>query len=452
MGNQQVYTHDRRTNKQVLGIILAGGRGTRLRVLTEERCKPIIPIGKNRIIDFAVATMVNSKIIDRIIVLTQYMHQEISLHLDGFNLNSPGWGKYCNAVPAQQRPGNDSWYLGNADAVYQSSASIRRDPADIVAITAADHLYKLDLSALQRYHIEKCASFTVCGMVMPCSEAAGTFGVMELDVDGRIIGFEEKPVNPKSLPGREGMCFASMGIYMVNKDFLLNILEDDHSHSGSEHDFGKDIVPRLCRKKSAIYGYNYNDNFIPGEVRSVDGIETSVHYWRDVGKISAYWQAVMDLVGIDPLLNVYNAMWPVPTAWDMLPQAKVIFPDRVRYIHEFGGENGCSFLPDAIFGGGCIFDSPKNFCKAVFGRSTRTEFGVDLQQVIAFDNVHIGAYASLTHTIVEEGVSVPEKVRVGYDLAEDEANGVYIDEEHDINAPHPPIRVITKKTHWRGMK
>lgn len=450
MSNHPVY--DRRLNKPLLAIILAGGRGTRLRVLTEERCKPEVPVGKNRFIDFALANVVNSQIINNTMILTQYMQQGLIKHLGRFLLNAPLWGKSVDIVPAQQRLGDETWYLGSANAVYQNHESIRNDPADTVVILAADHLYKLDIRQFLSYHNEKKADFTVCGMVMPAHEAARNFGVMELDQDGRIIGFEEKPVHPKSLPGREGMCFASMGIYIVDKEFLLKILEEDHSHPGSEHDFGKDIVPRLCKMKAAIYGYDYNENFIPGEVRLVDGALTPVHYWRDVGKIDAYWQAVMDLVEIDPLLNVYNAMWPVPTAWDMLPQAKFIFPDRAHYLSEFAIENVCTFLPDAILGGGCIFDSPKKFHKVVFGRSVRTEYGAELEQSIVFDNVHIGARAQLTHTIVEEGVVVPEGVRVGFDLVLDEANGVYIDEDHNPDSAHVPIRVITKKTHWQQKK
>ena len=377
------------------------------------------------------------------------MQQGLINHLGRFQLNAPLWGKSVDIVPAQQRLGDETWYLGSANAVYQNHESIRRDPADTVVILAADHLYKLDIRQFLSYHNEKKAAFTVCGMVMPVSDAAFNFGVMELDQDGRILGFEEKPAHPKSLPGREGMCFASMGIYIVDKKFLLEILEDDHLHPGSEHDFGKDIVPRLCKKKAAIYGYDYNENFISGEVRLQDGTLTPVHYWRDVGKIAAYWQAVMDLVEIDPQLNIYNPEWPVPTAWDMLPPAKFIFPDRAKCQQEFATPSGCTFFPDTIMGGGCIFDSPKNFYKAVFGRSVHTAFGAEIVQSIVFDNVSIGEHAQLSHTIVEEGVEVPPGVCVGLDLAQDEANGVYIDEDHDPNASHPPIRVITRKTHWQ---
>lgn len=448
-GNQGNKSYDRRSSKPLLAIILAGGRGTRLRVLTEERCKPEVPVGKNRFIDFALANVVNSQIINHTMILTQYMQQGLINHLGRFQLNAPLWGKSIDIVPAQQRLGDETWYLGSANAVYQNHESIRRDPAETVVILAADHLYKLDIRQFLSFHNEKNADFTVCGMVMPAHEAAGNFGVMELSADGRIMGFEEKPANPKSLPGREGMCFASMGIYIVGKEFLLKILKEDHLHPGSEHDFGKDIVPRLCKKKAAIYGYDYNENFIPGEIRLVEGVETPVHYWRDVGKIGAYWQAVMDLVEINPLLNIYNTMWPVPTAWDMLPPAKFIFPDRKHYLSEFGVANECVFFPDAILGGGCIFDSPRDFYKVVFGRSVRTAYGVDLTHSIILDNVQIGARVVLAYTIVEEGVAIPEGVRVGFDLIEDEANGVYIDEDHDSNSSHPPIRVITKKTHWQ---
>jgi glucose-1-phosphate adenylyltransferase len=448
--NHQI--HGRWVNKPLLAIILAGGRGTRLRVLTEERCKPEVPVGKNRFIDFALANVVNSQIVNHTMILTQYMQQGLINHLGRFQLNAPMWGKFVDIVPAQQRLGDGEWYLGSANAVYQNHESIRCDQADTVVILAADHLYKLDIRQFLAYHHEKKAVFTVCGMVMPSSEASENFGVMELDADGRILGFEEKPAKPKSLPGREGMCFASMGIYIVDKEFLLQILEEDHSHPGSEHDFGKDIVPRLCKKKMAIYGYDYNENFIPGEVRSIDGVEVAVHYWRDVGKIAAYWQAVMDLVVVDPLLNIYNPLWPVPTAWDMLPPAKSIYPDRDGCRREFVTDGMGTYLPDSICGGGCIFDSPKDFYKVVFGRSVRTEYGAELMHSIVLDNTRIGARAVLTHTIVEEGVVVPKGVRVGFDLVEDEANGVYIDEDHNPNSPHPPIRVITRNTHWQQKK
>ena len=440
---------DRRTNKAPLAVILAGGRGTRLGVLTEKRCKPELPFGKNRFIDFALSNVVNSNIAHTM-VLTQYMQQGLITHLRKLNLNATLWGKTVEIVPAQQRLGNENWYLGNANAVYQNHEAIHANPADTVVILAADHIYKLDIRQLHTYHQDKCAQFTVCGMSMKSSEAAGNFGVMELDANNKIIGFEEKPKQPKTIPNREGISFCSMGIYMVSKQLLLDVLLEDSRDSESVHDFGKNIIPKLIARNADIYAYDYKDNVIPGETKMVNGEKVQQHYWRDVGRIDSYWQALMDLVAVDPVLNLYNQEWPVPTVWDMLPQAKFIFPNREGYQAEFKN-HPYPFLPDMITSGGCVFDSPRNLYKAIFGRSGSTGYGADISKSIIFDEVTIGRKVQLTYTIVEEGVRVPDGARVGYDEAEDIANGVIIDSEHESHADHPAIRIITKDTHFRSL-
>lgn len=440
---------DRRIQKALLAVILAGGRGTRLGVLTEKRCKPELPFGKNRFIDFALSNVVNSNVAHTMI-LTQYMQQGLTVHIRKLNLNAPLWGKTVEVVPAQQRLGDESWYVGNANAVYQNHEAIRDNPADTVVILAADHIYKLDIRQLHTYHQDKCAQFTVCGMSMKSEEAAGNFGVMELDANNKIIGFEEKPKTPKIIPGREGISFGSMGIYMVEKQLLLEVLSEDHDDPLSEHDFGKNIIPKLIEKQSAIFAYDYKDNMIPGEIKIVNGVDIQQHYWRDVGRIDSYWQSLMDLVAVSPILNLYNKEWPVPTMWDMLPQAKFIFPNRERYQAEFK-DHPYPFLPDMITSGGCVFDSPRNLYKAIFGRSGRTGYGADIAKSIIFDDVIIGDRVRLIHTIVEEGVRVPDGARVGYDEAEDIANGVIIDKDHDPNADNPAIRIITKDSHFRRL-
>jgi len=432
---------------------MAGGRGTRFGPLTEDRCKPEVPFGKNRLIDFALANAINSRVVDHIMVLTQYKQQGLLKHLNQFDLNNHIWGKFVDMVPASQQLG-DSWYTGTANAVYQNHKDIERDPADTVVVLSADHIYKLYIPQMLAYHYDKEAEFTVCGMVMPTAEAAGNFGVMEVDEDFHIIGFEEKPVKPKTIPSMEGMCFASMGIYIFNKKFLLRVLEEDHKHLGSKHDFGKDVIPRAIKQKARGYGYDHDTNVVPGEVKIVDGVERHVCYWRDVGKIGPYWEALMDLVAIDPQMNLYNDKWPIPTAWDMLPPAKFIFPDKEYYLSQFGGVLddlvGHNFLPDNIVAGGCIFDSPKRFHRVVFGRSVRTLFGTEIDRSIIFDGAEIGSKTSLIHTIVEEGVSIPHGARVGFNLEEDESNGVYIDEYHNAKWNHSPIRVVTKNTHFKA--
>lgn len=443
--------HNRRGafRKPVLAIVLAGGRGSRLGELTKRRCKPELPFAKNRLIDFALANIINSQVINHTMVLTQYEQQGLIAHLDAFNLNSSVWDKSVSVYPAQQRHGDDNWYGGTANAVFQNADFIAGDDADTVVILAADHIYKLDIRQMITFHQDQKSDFTVCGYSMPTREAAGNFGVMELDEEDRIVGFAEKPKVPKTIPGRGDICFASMGIYMIKKSFLLKVLETDHADTDSKHDFGQNIIPRIIAEKGAIFGYDYLDNIIPGEVQIVDGKEVPVQYWRDVGRIGPYWEALMDLVAVVPQLNLYNPAWPVPTAWDRLPPAKFITPDQSRYFAEFSSCNSAEwYSADYITAGGCIFDSPRRLFRSVIGRSVRTQYGVVVEYSVVFDGAVLSNHASLTHTIVEEGVVVPAGVRVGYDLDEDIRNGVFIDEQHDPQALHPPIRVVTRDTHW----
>lgn len=420
--------------KPVLAIVLAGGRGERLGPLTESRCKPNVPFGKNRLVDFSLANVINSQVVNHTMVLTQYMSQGLSNHLNLFNYNSHVWDKWVNTVPAQHQPDDKSWYVGTANAVYQNREMIKKDNSDIVVILAADHIYKLDIRQVLQKHYEHKSEFTVCGIVIPKQEAANNFGVMEVNAKSRIIGFEEKPAHPKSFPNQPDMCIASMGIYVVNKDFLLECLEVDHADVNSSHDFGKDILPRIIKQGKAVYSYNYNDNIIPGEKRIENGSEVTVHYWRDVGRISSYFEAVIDLTSVTPFLNTYNKLWPVPTAWDGLSGAKFVLPDK----------GATSELPNCIVAGDCIIDNFTRINQAVFSRSVRTEKWVDLDRVIAFDGVTIGANAKIRNTIIEEGVIVPANCRVGYDVDEDVAHGVYIDKFHDYTSHTEPIRIITK--------
>ncbi len=424
--------------RQLLAIVLAGGRGQRLYALTKTRCKPALPIGKHRIVDFALANVLNSRIIDRTMLLTQYQQQGLIDHLNDLGLNSKIWGKAVNIFPAQQQLG-ESWYEGTANAVYQNHKHIRDDPADTVAVLAADHIYKLDLRQMLDFHRERRSCFTVCGMVMPIAEAAGNFGVMELDTSSRIIGFEEKPKSPKSLPGSPGECFSSMGIYIFDKEYLLYVLEADHANPGSKHDFGGDIIPQTIAEGAAIFGYDYGKNVIPGE---------SKVYWRDVGRIGPFHETVMDLVAVNPRLSIYNNEWPIPTAWDMLPPAKFVTPDLSRLEREHNGVLLSERIVNTIVSGGCIFDSHLRFVDSVFGRSVRTEFGADIEKSIIFDGAKIGAYTKLRFAIVEEGVAIPNGVRIGFDIEEDARNGVYIDEGHNPAAWYPPIRVVTKDAHF----
>lgn len=417
-----------------LAVVLAGGRGKRLGSLTAQRCKPELPFAKNRLVDFALANVINSGI-NHTMVLTQYMYQKLSTHIDSFNYNSQVWGKWVTIVPAMQQSDDESWYKGTANAVYQNREMIRNDPAKTVVILAADHIYKLDIRQMQAEHEASGSQFTVCGIIMQRERAAGNFGVMELDHESRIVGFEEKPLEPKHLPGQPDKCFASMGIYFVSKDFLLQCLDEDHIDENSTHDFGNDVIPKIIAARGEIYGYNYNDNIIPGEIRLNDGGEyEQVHYWRDVGRVGPYWEAVMDLTEVKPYLNLYNPYWPVPTAWDMQPPAKIVTPSS--------RSNGV--FENSILSGGCIIDEHGIIKHVVFSRLVVTGKGANLEKVIVLDGAQIGAGCNIRNTIIEEGVIVPPGVRIGFDINEDRANSIDIDEYHDSNAWYDPIRIVTK--------
>lgn len=422
--------------KPLLAIVMAGGRGERLGPLTECRCKPEMPFAKNRLIDFALANVINSQIINHTMILTQYMQQGLIAHLSTYDLTSHVWGKMVNIVPAQKQHDDDSWYDGTANAVYQNRKMIRDDPADIVVILAADHIYKLDIRQMLAFHLEQKAEFTVCGLTVPPAVASGNFGVMELNSDSRIVGFEEKPLVPKPLPESPELCFASMGIYMVNKAFLLDLLDADHVREQSEHDFGKNIIPHIIAKGGALYGYDYNENVIPGEMHVRDEKGTLVRYWRDVGRIGPYWEAVMDLTEVVPMINLYNTNWPVPTAWDRLPPAKFVNPDK----------QPMRSLANTLVAGGCIVDDNTSLNHVVLSRNVRIQKHVALERVVVFDGVTIGPRVQIQNAIVEEGAIIPADVRIGYDIDEDIRNGVYVDEKHDALAGYPPIRVVTKES------
>lgn len=420
--------------KPVLAIIMAGGRGARLGPLTQYRCKPELPFAKNRLIDFALANVINSQIINHTMILTQYMQQGLIGHLSTYDLTSHVWGKVVHIVPAQQQHDDDSWYDGTANAVYQNRNMIRENPADVVVILAADHIYKLDIRQMLAFHLTQKAEFTVCGLTMARTSAARNFGVMELDSESRILGFEEKPAVPKALPDDHDRCFASMGIYMVNKQFLLDVLEADHVNPDSKHDFGQNIIPSLIANDESLYGYDYNENIIPGEMHAENGLVKPVRYWRDVGRIGPYWEAVMDLTEVVPMINLYNKNWPVPTAWDRLPPAKFVNPDKQSIRH----------LSNLLVAGGCIVDDNNSFDHVVLSRNVRVEKHVMLRRAIVFDEVTIGPNVQIQNAIVEEGSTIPPLARIGFDCDEDRANGVHVDTEHDLKSWHPPIRVVTK--------
>lgn len=391
-------------DSRVLAMVLAGGRGTRLGPLTDSRSKPAVPFGKHHIINFTLSNIINSKIIDHAYVLTQYKQQGILEILASMNFESPAWDKFIRPLPAQQQLGDD-WYLGSANAVHQNHSYISSDPAEYVLILAADHINKFDYKKLLEAHIENEADVTVSGMFLSTDEAALNFGVMEVS-NGNIINFKEKPVHPKPHPVRTKECIISQGIYIFNKSALLDVLRQDHSDQKSEHDFGKDILPKMIRDGYKVSFYDHGTNHIPGE-------ETS-GYWRDVGTIDAYHDEMIRQTHFKPDLDLYNNQWPIILFGDNQPMAKFNGGDdsRMQYLAS----------------GGAIITKPKELYHVVVGRRVRIEVGSLLDHSIVFDYASIGTNVVLKNTIIEEGIIIPDNCIIGEDEEADNDRKILITE------------------------
>ena len=304
---------------EVLGMVLAGGRGERLYPLTRDRAKPAVPFGgKYRIIDFVLSNFVNSGIYS-IYVLTQFKAQSLMEHLqEGWQISGLLRDDFVIPVPAQMRSGVD-WYRGTADAVYQNLHLIRRADPKSVAIFGADHVYKMNIRQMVEYHWQKEAEVTVAALPVRLHEAT-QFGVMEVDDEWRILGFEEKPERPKSIPSEPDWALVSMGNYIFETKLLLETLEDDAAKAQSSHDFGRDIPPRLVKEGRRVHAYDFRKNRIPTPLK---GEEPS--YWRDIGTIEAYYEANMELRAVDPSLKLSNQSWPIRTVIYGYPPAKFAF-------------------------------------------------------------------------------------------------------------------------------
>jgi glucose-1-phosphate adenylyltransferase len=394
--------HSRIGYPNVLGMVMAGGEGSRLHPLTNERAKPSVYFGgKYRIIDFVLNNFINSGIF-KIKVLTQFKSDSLIKHLTtGWNLNRM-LGQYIDPVPAQMRTGGN-WYMGTADAVFQNFNLIADENPDYVAVFGADHIYKMDISQMLDFHRHAGAVITVAAIPKPLEEAK-QFGVIEIDDSGRMIGFEEKPINPKSIPGNPKMCLISMGNYIFNKKFLVRELYNDAKLIGSTHDFGKDIIPKIYQNYP-MYVYDFTNNHIPGELPN-----QSV-YWKDVGTLEAYFDANMTLRDVIPEINLYNDAWPIRTAPGQSPPAKFVFsgepPEKRR------GE-----ALDSIVSGGCIISGGK-VIRSVLSRGVRIHSLATVEDSIIFPDVEIGEKAQIRRTIIDRGVIIKPNDKIGFDLEAD---------------------------------
>ena len=389
---EQAADYDR-----AIAIILAGGVGSRLQPLTDHRTKPAVPFGgKFRIIDFTLSNCLHSRL-RRILVLTQYKSHSLQKHLrDGWSIFNPTLGEYITPIPPQMRTGR-SWYEGTADAVYQNLYLIERSGADIVVILSGDHVYRMDYSAMLRAHGETSADVTVASMRVALGEA-GRFGILSIDEANRITRFEEKPVRPKPMPGDREHALASMGIYVFSREFLSEVLREDHEIEGSTHDFGNDILPRLissCR----FYAYLFGGH--TGRV-AID------RYWRDVGDLDAYHAANMDLLEPVPAMNIYQVDWPIRTFQIPSPPARSVM-----------GRSGVSaqlinsmVSSGSIVAGACIRHS-------ILSPNVRVNDGAVVENAILFEGVRVGEGARLSNCIVEKQVKVPPGESIGLDRRSD---------------------------------
>ncbi len=411
-----------RSRLRVLGIVLAGGKGTRLFPLTRERAKPAVPFGgKYRIIDFVLSNFVNSGIYS-VYVLTQFRSQSLLQHLsEGWQFSGLLKSQFIINVPAQMRSEKESWYQGTADAIFQNINLIEQSDPDMVAIFGGDHIYRMNIGSMIDFHLAKKAAVTVAAIPAPRQHAI-EFGVIEVNDEGGVIAFHEKKAAAPTMPGDPARVYASMGNYIFSTRTLLDLLNRDASDPHSHHDFGGDILPKLAGK-APIYAYNFESNRIPGE-------EDSAPYWRDVGTIDAYYEANMDLNHVKPALNLYNREWPVRSTSYPDPPAKFVFDETNRR-----GE-----ALDSIVSGGCIL-SGGVVRKSVLGRGVRVHTGALVEGCVIMDNCDVGRHAKLRRAILDKNVRIPADTQVGYDLEADRARGWHVTDSGIvvIGRQHSPV-------------
>jgi len=386
---------------RVLGIVLAGGKGTRLYPLTKERAKPAVPFGgKYRIIDFVLSNFINSGIYS-IYVLTQFRSQSLLQHLsEGWQFGGPLKTQFIIPVPAQMRSPHEVWYQGTADAIYQNINLVEQSDPHVVAIFGGDHIYRMNITSMIEFHVQRAAEVTVAAIPTP-KEQAAEFGVIEASEDGHILGFHEKNPSAPTMPSNGNLVYASMGNYIFSTRTLLRLLHEDAADESSHHDFGRNILPKLAGN-GEIYAYDFQTNRIPGEPSSAEP------YWRDVGTIDAYYEANMDLRSVSPALNLYNREWPVRTTSYPDPPAKYTFDDEDRRGQAI----------DSIVAGGTIL-SGGMVRNSVLGRGVRVHAGALVEDCVILDNCDIGRHARIRRAILDKNVRVPVDAEIGYDLDRD---------------------------------
>lgn len=403
----------------VLAMILAGGEGRRLYPLTKDRAKPAVPFGGiYRIIDITLSNFVNSGIM-KIKVITQYKSHSLEEHLARAWKLSPILDSYIEPLPAQQRLSKD-WFRGSADAVFQCLNVIEDEKPEHVCIFGGDHIYAMDITQMLEHHIEKGADCTIATIPMPAS-LCSHFGVVEVDDNWKVVGFEEKPSTPRTIPGKPEEILASMGNYIFKSDVLVDELTIDSKIEASTHDFGKDIIPRLVKGRR-FYAYDFSQNEIEGHS------DHNRAYWRDVGTIDAYYEANIDLVSYNPRFNLYNPKWRMRTIVRHLPAAKFIHTDEEK--------DRIGLALNSMVSSGCIVSGGK-VIRSILSPQVRTNSFSLVEDSILFDRVEVGRGAKIRRAVIDKDVYIPPGIEIGYDHEKDRKRG--------FTVSYSGITVVPKK-------
>jgi glucose-1-phosphate adenylyltransferase len=391
--------------KDVLTLVLAGGKGTRLEPLTRDRAKPAVPFGGlYRIVDFTLSNCINSGL-RRILVLTQYKARSLDRHL------AAGWGflsrqldEYVEALPPQQRL-DETWYKGTADAIYQNIYTIEKSDPRHILILAGDHIYKMDYGGMLRAHFEREADLTVGCIPVPRADG-NRFGIMDVDANQNVVGFLEKPADPPTMPGDPAQCLASMGIYVFTARMLFELLCQDATRPDSRHDFGTDILPPILASHRVI-AYRFEDRN-----------QAAVPYWRDVGTVDAYYQANMDLIAVEPVLNLYDRAWPIRTFQPQLPPPKFVHSE-----HDRRGEALMSMVCQGCIVSGALVRN------SILSPNVRVNSYSLVEDSILFDGVDVGRHCRIRRAIVDKDARIPQNTTIGYDLEHDRQRGFTVTDQ-----------------------
>lgn len=389
-----------RLSSRAMAYVLAGGRGSRLKELTDRRAKPAVYFGgKSRIIDFALSNALNSGI-RKMAVATQYKAHSLIRHLNrGWSFFRSERNEFLDILPASQQMDEENWYRGTADAVAQNIAIIDSYHVDYLIVLAGDHIYKMDYEIMLQQHVDSVADVTIGCLTVPREEASA-FGVMDVDASGRIISFLEKPADPPGMPDDPNSTLASMGIYVFDWKFLRELLLKDAADPNSSHDFGNDLIPEIVKNGKAVA-----HRFTESCVRSSPDAPA---YWRDVGTIDAFWKANIDLTDFSPELDLYDRDWPIWTYGEIVPPAKFIHDDEDRRGHAIS----------SMVSGGCIISGSEVRNSLLFTGVSANSYST-LKAVVALPYVTIGRHAELSNVVIDRGVEIPEGLIVGEDAAED---------------------------------